>query len=365
VAIINIQLDTSRGDTLQGALHALMTSARLEFPKYPEPKSIDGSNPFLANGEDFQPSTVKASETVTAPLKIDTNAKWPEPLLSPMDGDRKRGEAGPGHRRRTNAQIAEDEVYFKRRGNAAVTAMELGTESPEARAPTDNPFSPKSDAATTQPSSESVNASAISSGNERVNPDDEQDAADEAAESAARKGSESTLDDLRQVIGLYQKKTLDDLRQVIGLYQKKFGMAQAAAKSLEYNGMPIFEVPSKDIPLIIARWQAAIEHDKKEDGAKFTPVKTESGVVQGTPSTATREEVNIVIESYANTFDEKGSDSSKWVATKADIPKIMERLFGVGKNNFNAIERSPENYGRVKAAIQAEINKNTFGRTAK
>ena len=383
MAIINITLDTTRGDTLQGALQALMTSSRLEFPRYPEPKTDVGPNPFNEKSHsdvgDKVVLPVSATERITEQPKIDPNGKFPEPSLGPMDGDRKRGEPGSGHRRRTNAQIAEDEVYFKQRGNAAVATMELGTEATETRAPALDPSSPKSDVGTTQPSSESASESQISSGEARTNPeDDAQDAADEAAESASRRGSEATL---------------DDLRKVIGEYQKKFGMAQAAAKSLEYNGgQPIFEVPSKDIPMTIARWQAAIEHDKAGEAAKFTPVKkdepykvekviTESGeAAKFTPrpmttggvqtsepvksSTATREEVNAAINDYAIKFD--GSlEPTKMVNTKADIPKLMERLFGAGKNNFNAIERTPENYGRVIAAIQAEIGKNTFGRAPK
>ncbi len=381
MAIINITLDTNRGDTLQGALHALMTTARLEFPKYPEPRPEIEPNPFNKNennqsevvlgkgpnGEalvDFQPSTVKTVVGSVTTQGPDPDAKFPEPSLSAMDGDRKRGEPGAGHRRRTNAQIAEDEVYFKQRGHAAVATMELGAEPPETRTQTSDPLSSRSDAATTQSSSESAGESQISSGEARTNPDDDaQDAADEAAESAAHRGDAPTL---------------DDLRKVIGEYQKKFGMAQAAAKTLEYTGCPIFEVPSKDIPLVIARWQAAIEHDKAGEAAKFTPVRTESGVVQSSPIiegknytqahaipvVATREQVNAAINDYATKFD--GSlEPAKMVNTKTDIPKLMERLFGAGKNNFNAIERTPENYGRVIAAIQAEIGNNTFGRTAR
>ena len=404
MSIITIQLDTTKGDTLKGALHALMTSSRLEFPKYPEPKVDVEPNPFDENsrtevalgkgpnGETIVDGPVIVTGVAGRPATAAELNRHQQilmantPTFGPMDGDRKRGEPGAGHRRRTNAQIAEDEVYFKQRGHAAVATMELGTEkSSQGRyeitgqsgveavtlgLPSD-PSSPKSAAATTQPSNESVSESLISSGGDRANPeDDAQDAADEAAESASHRGSEATL---------------DDLRKVIGEYQKKFGMAQAAAKSLEYNGgQPIFEVPSKDIPLTIMRWKAAIEHDKPGEAAKFTPVKPsedrkfihestakgfnpESGnpvTVVHTQQIATREQVNAAINDYATKFD--GSlEQAKMVNTKTDIPKLMERLFGAGKNNFNAIERTPENYGRVITAIQAEISKNTFGRTPK
>ncbi len=373
MSIINITIDTSKGDTLQDALQALMTSNRLEFPRYPEPKSVVDPNPF-GYAESDKITTASNGGTVSAKITVDQNVSTINAqvgyvsastmfnegdvaksmptatlALSAMDGDRKRGEPGAGHRRRTNAQIAEDEAWFKQRGHAAVATMDLGTEAPETRAQTADPSSPKSDSATTQPSQEFISESLISSGAARGNPeDDAQDAADEAAESASHRRSEATL---------------DDLRKVIGEYQKKFGMAQAAAKTLEYTGYPIFEVPSKDIPLVIARWQAAIEHDKPND-AKFTPIKTESGVVQGTPAPATREQVNAAINDYATKFD--GSlNPVEMVITKTDIPRLMERLFGAGKNNFNAIERTPDNYGRVIAAIRAEIGKNTFGRVSK
>jgi hypothetical protein len=358
VAIIVIALNTDNGDTLQDVVDAILADISAPQKTPADNPDMSGRAPFTEQnvingtaGKVVKVDLGEPSEQVRTLVKTlqDTNQSS---LLGPMDGDRKRGEAGPGHRRRTNKQIEEDEAYFKQRGHDAIATMESGVEDPKTRAPTSDPLSQGSVSSTTKPSNESASESLISSGDDRTNPeDDTQDAADEAAETASHKGGEPTL---------------DDLRQVIGLYQKKFGMAQAAAKMTEYIGCSIFEVPSKDIPLVIARWQAAIEHDKKEDGAKFSPVA--SGVDQTTHAKkvtiATREEVNAAINDYATKFD--GSlEPAKMVHTKTDIPKLMERLFGAGKNNFNAIERTPENYGRVIAAIQAEINKNTFGRAAK
>ena len=101
-----------------------------------------------ANGVDLGPSPV----LVTIPA------------LTDMDGDRKRGEAAPGHRRRTNAQIKDDELWLeqKARAEAALKAMDAGVHD-------------HVEPATIE---ELQRALAVSTGEERINPED---AADEAA----------------------------------------------------------------------------------------------------------------------------------------------------------------------------------------
>jgi hypothetical protein len=101
---------------------------------------------------------------------------------------RERGKPSPGHARRTKAEIAEDD--------AAIAAEQAGTTTAE--------------------------VAGISTGEDRVDPDNpddasvsEQDAADEAAETAATKQANGG------------KLTLDDVRKGLGEYVKLYGMAAA------------------------------------------------------------------------------------------------------------------------------------------
>lgn len=377
MAIINITLNTDLGDTLQDVVNALLAQTKPVPHGSVAAGAVAGDltrvqHPYteqnVLNGKAGQPISekvqipVEASERIASTYGPDPAAKFPEPTgaaLTAMDGDRKRGEPGAGHRRRTNKEIEEDKRYFdslKVPGHAAVAAMEQGVEGQSAPDPTSASTvgSSVKTAETTVSAKTGVieQSASISSGEERVGPDDAQDAADEAAESEKNRGAEPTL---------------DDLRRVVGDYQKKFGMAQAATRTKEILGMSLLEVPSKDIPVMIHKIAAALEHDKPE-GAKFTPVQTQSGVVQqvtiAAPKTATRDEVNAALNDYATRYD--GSlDPKQMPITREDVPRILERLFGAGKKSFNDFEKSPENLGRVLAAVRAEIEKNTFGRTPK
>lgn len=121
-------------------------------------------NPLVVNEKAFLGE--QAANTTTAPT-------------------RKRGEPSPGHKRRTKAEIAEDE------------AAERDTAK-------------KEDAQT----------SAISTGGERVGPDDEpeveqQDAADEASETA-QAGAELSHENLRDALGKYVQKFGMDAAQLDG-----------------------------------------------------------------------------------------------------------------------------------------------------
>lgn len=362
--IINITIDTDRGGTLAEALAALGLPHVVS--NLPDNRDLASKEFPYANGEEKVTIPVVGTERVLPLQPIDPTGKWPAPTLTAMDGDRKRGEPGAGHRRRTNKEIAEDQLYFdslKVPGHVAVAAMEEGVE--RTVKPMRFFYHPESDSlekAEEHPGSDGLleeidqakyeeiearqkkQKAAISSGGERVDPADAQDAADEAAESAANRGAEPML---------------DDLRRAIGLYQKKFGMEQAARRTKEMLGMPLFEVPSKDIGLMVHRVMAAYE----KDGAKFTPVETKTEPTP--PVTATKDEVNAVFTAYAEKYDGKGLEADKWLNTQADIPRVFERLFGKGKASFKTVEKTPENLGRILEAVRAELEKNTFGRTPK
>ena len=125
-----------------------------------------------------------------------------------MDGDRERGKAGPGHRRRTDKQIAEDTAYF-------------------ASLPASAPLAPGAD------------APLISTGEERISPED---AADEAAETAAR---------------ATDKPTLETLRAAVGRYTETFGAKASIENIRAIIGKPMIEVAEEELPAAIARVEAA------------------------------------------------------------------------------------------------------------
>lgn len=369
MAIITIELNTVLGDTLQDVVNAILAQTK----PVPHGNTASGAaagdltpkDLSYTSGDTINLSTTSTSgatvKVETKPGSVTAGLNGPVVAYGPFDGDRKRGEPGAGHRRRTNAEIAEDKLYFDSLnvpGHVAVAAMENGVHPEGQSAPDPTSASTAGGSAKTVETTVSAKiwtieqSTSISSGEERVGPDDAQDAADEAAESAKSRGAEPTL---------------DDLRRAVGAYQQKFGMAQASVRVKDILGMPLFEVPSKDFGVMIHKVMAAVEHDQK-DGTKFTPVQTQSGVVQQAtivlPKIATRDEVNAALNDYATRYD--GSlDPKQMPVTREDVPRLLERLFGAGKKSFNDFEKSPENLGRVLAAVRAEIEKNTFGRTPK
>lgn len=107
------------------------------------------------------------------------------PETSPSEGKvlRERGKPAPGRARRTKEEIAEDEAYAMANG--------IGIPAVEQK-------------------------QAISTGEERVNPDEEQDAADEAAEETKVQDKELTIEDMKNAAGLYIKKWGIDITQLDG-----------------------------------------------------------------------------------------------------------------------------------------------------
>lgn len=128
-----------------------------------------------------------------ANLVVDEAAFLGEQANTTTAAVRKRGEPSPGHKRRTKAEIAEDEA-------AAVADATEGV---------------------------TVETAAISTGGERVAPDDDPetqqaDAADEADETA-KAGAELTHDDIRNALGKYVQKFGMDAAQIDG--PKVFALA--------------------------------------------------------------------------------------------------------------------------------------------
>ena len=268
-----------------------------------------------------------------------------------MDGARKRGEAGEGHRRRTKAQIEADDSYFasiKDRANAAMAEMDKGVH--DHGRPDRSPMASIAEAmqdladvgAVPQSVADEFKAPSISTGEPRVNPDDEaQDAADEAAEAK----SSTTL-------------THEDLRAAVGRYNKRFGFAAAQKHVPLILGCPVLEVVSDKLAEAIAK----LDNAPAPDTAKFTPVAPEPEEVH-----ASIDDVKDAIKKYVKVYDgvEELTDPAKFPNAVADIPRVLEKLFGKGVLTPKLIPPSPANYGKALTAINAELTANSFGRVAK
>ncbi len=328
---------------------------------------------------DDAPSKLDTDEQAPTRILTDEEAdaqqnRWikeaePKTPLGPRDGDRVRGHAKPGGKRRTNAQIEEDDRYFaqKARAEAAMAEMERGVKNQaflEGRRAQDGPdwksSAPTGDHGreftfTAYSESAPISAAAmasISTGAPRVNPEDAaKDAADEAAETAAHASVAPTL---------------EDLRAEIAKYIEKFGVKASVNNMRNILGCSPDKVPAAEIENAIAKVRAAI------DGATvMTPnspigntptVSVMPPPVEVAPTTATREELFEAIKAYARKYD--GTDDVEDMPnTKQDLPQVFTRMFGKGVTGFGSMpDKTPEAFGRVLLAIREATDTNAFKR---
>lgn len=217
---------------------------------------------------------------------------------------RVRGQPSPGAKRRTKAEIAEDDAAavanvksIKEDVLAGAAEQQTAYDSPEAQA---------------------------------------QDAADEAAEAEAHK------------TGL----THDDLRQAVGRYQKKFGMAAAVAGVRELLGCAMVEVPEADLAAAIAKVDAAVAGEAHSvDQEKVAEIPA-----------ATKEDVQAAMIRYAKRFDGQTADLSITAAPfmHTDCPAIFKLLFGAGVEKLSQVP--VDGYAKTISAIDEAITKNPFKR---
>jgi hypothetical protein len=293
-----------------------------------------GQMPAAAPGAEILKTT---AEMVRANLAANAQP------LSPMDGERKRGEPAPGHRRRTNAQIAEDNAYLAQ--SASLGGVTLS----------------ESDSAAVRGTL--VTNTSKSTGPEVSSEDAAQDAADEAAETAQRKSDKPTLEDLRAAVGRYTAKvgavaSINSIRDIMGF---KCAM---------------IDVPEDGIPLAIRRIEAAIRGEFKEPGnptdaasAAETGSASLETATAGTaapaePAPGTKAEVVAAIMTYGKKY-EGGVKPEDLVLTREDMPKILTKLFGDAVKTIPAIPQTPEAYGRARDAIDAATRDNPFNRAVK
>lgn len=223
---------------------------------------------------------------------------------------RERGKPSQGRARRTKKEIAEDEA-----ADAADAAKQTAAE--EANLTDD-----------VKP--------AISTGGERVSPEDEQDAVDEAAE------TEKT--------GL---ASIDVLRRLVGDYQKKHGMP-AAVKLCQEGGLigkPIHELDDAGIEAAIAAMQGGEAPAKAEEPAP------EGG--PAAPEPKTKADLAEAMMRYADKFDGT-RDQAKMTHTLADMPKVFVATFG---DSVQKLSQVPEDkYAEAVAAVEAAIKADPYGR---
>jgi hypothetical protein len=254
---------------------------------------------------------------------------YPKPTA--MDGDRERGKAGPGHRRRTDKQIAEDTAYF---------ASEFKNQPSEGGS-AEAPLAPGSE----QP--------LISTGEERISPED---AADEAAETAAH---------------ATDKPTLETLRAAVGRYTETFGAKASVANIRAIIGKPMIEVAEEELPAAIARVEAAT----RGETIAVTTLTETAPIPESVfgdaladkptePVHATKADVIEAFAAYGKKYDGV-SDPKLMTITREDLPKVLEGVFGAGATTVAKIPQTPEGFGKAMTAVYVAVRDNPFGRTPK
>ncbi|MEC5291550.1 MULTISPECIES: hypothetical protein [unclassified Aurantimonas] len=195
----------------------------------------------------------------------------------------------------------------------------------------------------------------ISTGEERVGPEDAQDRADEAAESAAK--SDGSL-------------TLDDLRKAAGDYQKAYGMAATVRDVPDILGCKVHEVADADLETAIGLLRTAIAENPNKRDRVGTPAAEEKTAEKPTeaPRTATKQDVIDAMIAYAKKYDgpeATPTDPATMPFTTADAPQVFAKLFGAEVNRLGLIPDTVENYGKAVAGLEEMLEKDPFKRGAK
>jgi hypothetical protein len=278
-----------------------------------------------AAGEDAPTQTVsQIAET--------EQAEAPAPVLD----TRPVGSPSEGNKRRNSAEKAEDDTFEAVAAARGVTLEKLNeaiAKHGRDKVQEELHDMPKAD----KQIAEEPQA-AISTGEERIGPDDAQDAADEAAETAKT--------------GL---APIDVLRRLVGDYQKKHGMPKAVALCQEGGliGKPIHDLDDAGIEAAIAAMQGgaepkaepAEEPAKAEEPAPLEP-KTKADLIEA-------------MMRYGDKFDGT-REQAKMVNTLADCPRIFADLFGADVTQVSKVPA--DGYARAVAAIDEAIATDPFGR---
>jgi len=255
------------------------------------------SNTKIAEQE-VAAATVRADPRMMAGSSEDNRIEEPK---------RERGKPSPGKARRTKEEIAEDEAADK--ADAENIVDESGASS----------------------------GMSISSGEERISPEDEADAAQDAADEAAETERNG---------GLVPRERL---RKALGSLGIKAGVE--AVKPGGLIGMTIDQVPEDRIEDMIARIE----------GAK-SGIPAEAKAEEPAPKTATRDDLMQAMLDYAEVFDGTRNPADAKLA-QVDAGKVFELIFGEGVTKLSAVPA--DGYDKAIAGIREAIEKNPFKRERK
>lgn len=240
------------------------------------------------------------------------------------------GSADEGRSRRTKAQIAEDAEFEELAASKGISLDKLNAgiaSAGRAAAKDQLEMLDSRDKQIDEPQA------AISTGEERIGPEDVQDAADEAAET--------------EKSGL---APIDVLRRLLGDYQKAHGMP-AAVKLCQEGGLigaPIHDLDEAGIEKAIA-------------AMSVSPLSLAKSETQQTKQVAPKTKADLIeaMMRYADKFDGT-RDQSKMKATLKDCPKIFVGVFGDAVTKLSQVPE--DGYGKAVAAIDAAIEADPFGR---
>lgn len=276
-----------------------------------------------------RPVVAATPESETVERKPAQDEAVAEPAAETAIDHRPVGAPAEGNKRRNSAEKAEDdeiEALAETKGvpldvmNAAIAKAGRAEAVHQLRA--------RDDAAASK-----GEKPAISTGEERIGPEDTpevqaQDAADEAAESAAT-----------------ETPAIERLRKAVGLYAKKHGMPAATALfgTGGLIGVGMDEIAEEDLPAAIEAVEKAAQD---EAPAAVKP--------------ATRDDLVTAMKRYALKFDGQDTDMAKMPATMADMPKLFVELFGAGVEKLSQVPA--EGYAKAIAAIDDAIETDKFGR---
>jgi hypothetical protein len=276
-----------------------------------------------------------AMPTVADTPEVDNTAAAPEAKPTVADAPSEGADNTParaflrpedGKTRRTKAQIAEDNALEEKlRAKGLEPANYDGADPHEIEALADSTEPPKP---------------AISTGEERIDPENPEDEAQDKADEKAE--VEATRDGL----------TLDDLRAAVGDFTKAHGMAATVEHIPAMLGCAVANVKPEDLEAAIAKVRAA------------TAENAEASTAQAAP-TATKEDVIEAMLSYAEKFDGQRDKPGEAKFMIEDRAKIFAAAFGDGEDGLSKIPDTPEGYGKAAAAFRAAIENDPYNRGAK
>lgn len=281
---------------LRYAQNAWLIPRQDEFPVSFSPAA--GYEPPEMTGQDFTPKEIHAA---TGEAK-------------PLTAARERGQPSPGKARRTKAEIAEDETADKADADRGGYTQHMTEEFSEQQ---------------------------IGTGEERISPEDEADAAVDAADEAAE--TEATG-------GLVPRERL---RKALGALGIKAGVE--AVKPGGLLGMAVQDVPEDQIEAAIAKLEAAKQVNFVNTG------KSEPTVFE-VEKPATKDELMAAMLDYAEIFDGT-RDPKKAVLASEDCGKVFKLIFG---DEVASMSKVPaDQYDKAIAGIREAITKNPYDRERK